>query len=215
MIYAGREGISLPSLEDVLSSPGLVMASILGSGVGHVITILLAWLVVTNAGRQPFFRSIGWGWQRGIGPATVLVAFGGVYAANLLFAVVFQWLDMVPKSTPFEQVLNLSFSTRLAISVFAVASAPFVEEVVFRGIIYPTLARRAGRLAGIFIVSALFLGVHIIQYDGAAAFLLPLGLLSLVLTTLRAMSGSILPSYMLHLTFNLVQVVLIMSGVGR
>lgn len=215
MIYAGREGIVLPSGEEMLQSPGLVMASILGSGVGHVVTIALAWLVVTNGGRESFFRSIGWGWQRGIGPVSVMIAFGGVYAANLAFALVFQWLDMVPENTPFEQVLGLSFATRLAISVFAVVSAPFVEEVVFRGIIYPALARRTGRIAAILVVSALFLGVHVAQYDGSAAFLLPLGLLSIVLTTLRAVSGSVMPSFALHLVFNLCQVALIMSGAGR
>ena len=215
MLYAGREGIPIPSGDEMLQSAGIVIASILGSGLGHLITIVLAWMVVTNMGRQPFFRSIGWGWQRGIGPVTVLVAFGGVYAANLILALVFQWLNMVPENTPFEQVLNLSFATRLAISVFAVVSAPFVEEVVFRGVIYPAVARRTGRIAAILVVSGLFLGVHVAQYDGSAAFLLPLALLSIVLTTLRAVSGSVLPSYMLHLVFNACQVVLIMSGAGK
>jgi len=214
MIYAGREGLPIPASDEVLKSPGLVMASILGSGLGHLVTIAVAWLVVTHAGRQPFFQTIGWGWKRGVGPLTVAAAFGGIYAANLICAFVFQWLDMVPETTPFADILKLSFATRLAIGVFAVCSAPFVEEVVFRGILYPAIARRTSRIAAILVVSGLFLLVHVAQYDGAPALLVPLGLLSLTLTTLRAWSGSLLPSFALHLVFNLVQVALILAGVA-
>ena len=76
--------------------------------------------------------------------------------------------------------------------------------------IYPAVARRFGAIASVVIVSALFLLVHAEQYASAPAIMVPLGLLSVALTTLRAVSGSIMPSVVLHLLFNGVQVVLLL-----
>ena len=122
---------------------------------------------------------------------------------------------MTPESTPFDELLRMSATTRIAIGVFAVVSAPFVEEVVFRGVLYPAVARKLGRTAAIFGVSAIFLLVHAEQYGGEIAYLLPLGLLSVVLTALRAYSGSLLPSFALHLLFNFVQVIIILAAGGK
>src|SRR4029450_832140 len=99
-----------------------------------------------------------------------------------------------PVQTPFDELLKLP-GPRIAVGIVAVVSAPFVEEVVFRGVLYPALARNVGRIAGVLIVSPLFLYVHVDQYAGSIVLLVPLGLLSLVLTALRAYSGSLLPSF--------------------
>lgn len=97
----------------------------------------------------------------------------------------------------------------MAIACVAALSAPLAEEVVYRGIIFGGLQRRLGVRPTVVLVSLLFLAVHIPQYWGGWAGLAMLALLSLTLTVLRAATGSILPSVMLHYAFNGIQAIAI------
>ena len=51
------------------------------------------------------------------------------------------------KLTPLEEVLNSSAATRYMIAVLATLTAPFVEELVFRGVLYSALQRLIARIA--------------------------------------------------------------------
>jgi membrane protease YdiL (CAAX protease family) len=214
ILYQGRMGLPVPAGEAIVTDPTLTLVRISASGAAHLVTVALAWYVVTDGARQPFFKSIGWGWRPRYGPTLVLGLLVGIFVANLALAFLFDRLGLTPESTPFDELLKAP-SARVAVAIFAVVSAPFVEEVVYRGVLYPALARNVGRVAAILIVSALFLYVHVEQYAGAVVYLVPLGLLSVVLTSLRAYSGSLLPSFALHLLFNAVQVTLILASGGK
>lgn len=214
LVVEARAGMQIPLGEAVLTDPTLTVVRIASSGAAHLVTFALAWYVVTDGGRNPFFASVGWGWRPRYTPATVVSVFLTLFAANILMGWAFHRLGLEPESTPFDEILKMP-AARVAVALFAVVSAPFVEEVVFRGVLYPAVARHVGRVAAIVVVAALFLGVHVQQYAGSVAYLLPLGLLSLALTGLRAYSGSILPSFALHLLFNSVQVFFILSVPDR
>ncbi len=205
VFVAGWLGATIPGGEDIVRHPPALVAGVLSSAVGHAITLLLAWVVVTDGGRQPFLEAIGWGWRNGIGFRHVLATFGIVYAVTILVGSL-----VSEPETPFKQMLETSYGVRVAVGIVAVLTAPIAEEVVYRGVIYPAVARRFGAIASVVIVSALFLLVHAEQYASAPAIMVPLGLLSVALTTLRAVSGSIMPSVVLHLLFNGVQVVLLL-----
>jgi membrane protease YdiL (CAAX protease family) len=209
IVVEGRMGRAVPAGEAVVTDPTLTVVRIVASGAAHLVTLALAWYVVTDGGRRPFFRSVGWGWRPRYGLATVVAIFAALFLANVVMAQVFQYFGLTPDSTPFDELLKMR-GARIAVAVFAVVSAPFVEEVVYRGVLYPALARRFGRVAAILIVSAVFLYVHVDQYAGSIAYLMPLGLLSVTLTGLRAYSGSLLPSFALHLLFNGIQVAIIL-----
>lgn len=205
VFVAGWLGNPIPGGEEIIRHPPALIVGVLSSAVGHAITIVLAWVVVTDGGRHSFFDAIGWGWKNGIRMRHVLATFGIVYAVTITIGVFLQEPD-----TPFKQMLETSYGVRIAVGLVAVLTAPFAEEVVYRGVLYPAVARRFGAIAGVVIVSALFLLVHAEQYASAPAIMVPLGLLSVALTTLRAVSGSIMPSYVLHLLFNGVQVALLL-----
>ncbi len=208
LVVEARAGAPIPFGPDVQTDPNLTVARILASGAAHLLTFALAWYLVTNGGRDRFFEAIGWGWRPRYTLKSVTIVFALIFVVNTVLTIIFSELKMTPESTPFDELLKQP-AARLAIGIFAVVSAPFVEEVVYRGVLYPAIARRSGRIVAIVIVSALFLGVHVDQYGGAVALLVPLGVLSVTLTTLRAYSGSLLPSFVLHLLFNAVQVALI------
>jgi membrane protease YdiL (CAAX protease family) len=106
-----------------------------------------------------------------------------------------------PKSMPIEQL----FSTRtdvLWLMVFGFAVAPFVEETIFRGFLYPVFARKWGIPAGIIITGVLFGLMHAPQLWPAYAQIGLLVVVGIVLTLVRARSGTVLASWLVHLGYN-------------
>ena len=67
-------------------------------------------------------------------------------------------------------------------------------------------ARQGGVVWGVFLVSALFLSVHVPQYKNNLGVIAAVGMLSVALTTVRALTGRVLPCFIIHLVFNGVQV---------
>src|SRR5262249_546094 len=94
---------------------------------------------------------------------------------------------------------------RIALAIVATISAPFAEEFVYRGLLFSGVLYSFGKTAAVIIVTLTFTGVHVWQYWGHWASITALGLLSLLLTLVRARTGAILPCICLHLINNGVQ----------
>jgi membrane protease YdiL (CAAX protease family) len=107
-------------------------------------------------------------------------------------------------STPFSQMLDTIDSPRRAMMFVSVAVllAPFLEEVIFRGFLFYVIERLGGRTVAIFCVTGLFTLMHVEQYWGDIAAIAVVSTLGLMLTWLRARSGSSLPSITAHYAFN-------------
>jgi membrane protease YdiL (CAAX protease family) len=86
---------------------------------------------------------------------------------------------------------------QLYIGLLAVVVAPFAEEVVFRGLIYPTLKQHGFRGLGLWGTSLLFAGVH-----HNAMVLLPLMFLAIVWTLLYESTDNLLAPVVAHSIFN-------------
>ncbi len=200
----------LPTEADLLGSHSLTLALVLSTFVAHALTLLWCWKVIQMTIPQGFRRALGLDWCQ-----TLWSREGAILGAALLSAPVFltlgTWLERyVPNAkTDLDRVLALGPSIRLAVASVAAVSAPLVEEIVYRGVLFGALSRRLSTGPAIFLVSALFLAAHIPQYWGGWAGLTMLGLLSLTLTWLRAVTGSVIPSLVLHYAFNGIQAVAI------
>src|SRR5262249_39622181 len=107
--------------------------------------------------------------------------------------------------TDFEKILKLGYSVRVMIAVLAVVTAPLVEEIVYRGVLYYGIERAGGPTAAVVIVTFLFALVHVPQYWGSVATIAAILSLSFVLTMLRAWTGKLLPCVATHLVFNAIQ----------
>jgi len=94
--------------------------------------------------------------------------------------------------------------------VMAIFTAPFVEEVVYRGVLYSALRKHLGQVPTVLVVTIIFGGVHIFQNFGAWVSISGLMLLSLALTTVRAKTKSILPCFFIHTVNNTVASILIL-----
>lgn len=105
------------------------------------------------------------------------------------------------KKLPIEELLSSPGAIYL-LAAFGILVAPFVEEVVFRGYLYPVLARAWGTSAGILATALLFAAIHAQQLWGGWAQMALILLVGLILTYVRARTGSVLASYLVHLSYN-------------
>ena len=200
--YIFYKATSGGSTEGLATDPTLIFLSILGVVPAHLLTLLLVWYVVTNRGRRPFWKTLGWDWPRNFRP------WKAIGLAILLLALSVAITQLLGgKETQLDQIIASSLKTRFATAFLAVATAPLIEELTFRGVLYPALQRSLGMVWAILIVSALFAGVHVFQYSDNLGVVAAITILSVALTMVRAYTGRLLPSVVMHLVFNGIQAV--------
>ncbi|HEY9231276.1 MAG TPA: CPBP family intramembrane glutamic endopeptidase [Blastocatellia bacterium] len=191
-------------------SSHVVTASVYSTIPAHLLTILFCWAVVTRLRRQPFFASLGWNWA-GHSPlywlGMALLIFIGIFIANIIFSHI-----LPQKKTPFDDLLQSGLQVRIAIALLASFSAPLVEEIVYRGVLFGGLRKRFSAVTTVIVVTLLFAGIHVPQYWGAWASIAGLMLLSLVLTVVRATSKTLLPCIVIHFINNAVASLIIVFG---
>jgi membrane protease YdiL (CAAX protease family) len=205
--YLVNQHIDLSSsaelLDFLLSDPTAVLLNVLAIIPAHALTLLLAWIVVTRFRRFPFRETLGWrsGGMKWWYYAAIL---GSFFLIALLIGSYFPEQD--------NDLLRILRSSRLALYIvafLATFTAPIVEEVIYRGVLYSAVQRTAGMPLAIVIVTVLFALVHVPQYYPSYSTIFLLTLLSLVLTTVRAMSKNLLPCIILHFVFNGLQSLLL------
>lgn len=191
--------------------PKVVLVSVLATGAGHLLIILVCWAIVTQFGKRPFFTTLGWHWGQLSVPMRFVLVLGTILAV-LVVSGLLRFILPETQNTTFLEMLKSSNAARYIIAALAVVSAPFVEEVVYRGMLYSGLREHIPPMPSVILVASMFTIVHIPQYSGAWASIAGLFLLSFVLTYIRAKTKSILPSFCIHLVFNVVGVYEILSG---
>jgi membrane protease YdiL (CAAX protease family) len=195
-----------PTKETLLSDKTFVLLLVIGLFVAHLITLILAWAVVTRLGKLSFKKTLGLSWPVNLG------AVKSIGLAVLLFMIAMVILKLFGgQENDLQRILNSSRAAALVVAFIAAATAPLIEEVVYRGLLYSALQRLAGPIIGVIVVTSVFAGLHVLQYwpDGGA--IASISLLSLVLTAIRARTGKLLPCYVIHLVFNGIQSVLIVA----
>lgn len=203
VLYAAQRGTSSP--DALLTDKNFIFFSVAGVIPAHLLTLGVAWAVVTKFGRYPFWKTLGWQWPRNFGPwKSVGVALALLGIGALITYVV------GGKQTELDELINSSYRTRITTAILAATTGPLVEEIVYRGLLYPAFERALGVVSSVLIVSTLFAGVHVYQYRSNIGVIAVISILSLSLTVIRAYTGSLLPSFFIHFVFNGVQSVLLL-----
>jgi len=164
--------------------------------LAYIVIFGYMYILITRERRSPrFWKTIHWNWPANIWPFV---------AGGLVMQAVFLLLGRLlpfPKETPFDALLRRP-ATIVLIAVFAVTLGPLMEELFFRGFLYPVLARRFGVGAGIS-VSALGFGLmHAAQYGYSWASVLLIFLVGMVLGTVRAKKDSVAAGFLVHAAYN-------------
>lgn len=149
-------------------------------------------LVASKAGN--FWGPIRWHWPA----AWVAFLFGGALLYMGLAGV--GQLLPIPKHLPIDRFFANSREATI-MSIFAVSFAPLMEELFFRGFLYPVLARRLGVFTSIVLTSAAFGILHGAQLKYSWAVLI-IFLVGVALTTVRAVTKSVAASFLVHVGYN-------------
>ncbi len=193
-----------PSPEAIQSDKTLLFLSVLGILPTHLLTLVVTWLIFTEGGRRPFWKSIGFDWPEGTNKKLATLLSVGLALVLLGLA----WLVTTlygGEKTQLDLLIESSMPTRFATAFVALATAPLVEEVIYRGVLYPAIEKAGGAVVAIAVVSLLFAGVHVFQYYNNIAVIIVITVLSITLTTVRAVTGKVLPAFIIHLVFNGIQ----------
>jgi membrane protease YdiL (CAAX protease family) len=160
----------------------------------YAVVALYMILLVEGKYHTRFWPAIRWKWPGMAGMNLVVLG-----VLMLGFDFLGKFLPM-PKTTPFDQFFARPSDAYLT-AAFAITLGPLMEELFFRGFLYPVLAHRIGVVWGIFFTALPFGLMHYMQYRSWGAVLI-IVLVGVVLTTVRAMTKSVASSFLAHVGYN-------------
>lgn len=102
---------------------------------------------------------------------------------------------------PLEKMFS-SQDASYALAIFAVLIGPFMEELIFRGVLFSIFEARAGLIFAVVATAVLFAAMHIPEYSGAWNHVLFIFAVGLALSIVRALTRSLAPCVILHVTYN-------------
>ncbi|HEY3104520.1 MAG TPA: CPBP family intramembrane glutamic endopeptidase [Pyrinomonadaceae bacterium] len=195
-----------PTKELLLNDKTFILILVAGFLPAHVLTLLLAWAIASRLGKFSPLQTLGFNWPRNFG------LWKSTAVAIVLFLLAMLIISKFGgQDTDLERILRSSRAAALITAFVAAGTAPLVEEVIYRGLLYSALQRVAGAVAAVAIVTLTFAGLHVLQYWPNAGAIAAISLLSLILTVVRARTGRLLPCYIIHLVFNGIQSVIIVA----
>ncbi len=106
----------------------------------YLLVFGVLWRLFAHHYRIGFFRALSWRWPL---RWPIFLAGGVLLALAVQFSAHFL---PAPPELPIDKMMRTASDAWL-MTIFGVFIAPFAEEVLFRGLLFPALARRAGAIA--------------------------------------------------------------------
>lgn len=138
-------------------------------------------------------------WKKLSFHSTVRYLLGG--SALSLVVMVIPPLLPEKKGFPLERMFD-SPTSAYAIAAFAVLIAPFMEELLFRGVLFAFFEKHGGLTFAVVTTAVLFAALHIPEYWGAWHNVVMILVVGLTFSLVRGLTKSLTPSFVLHLAYN-------------
>jgi uncharacterized protein len=157
-------------------------------------------LLISGKYGQPFWTSLGW-----------TMAFRGAILSILagpLLAVGVSVLGVMMRAPEVRDPIRQMITGRVSLAVvvvFGVLVAPFVEELFFRGFLFPLVARSIGPWLGMVATAVLFALPHGAQNEWAWQQLTLIALAGVAFGFARYRTGATSASFLMHASFNATQ----------
>jgi membrane protease YdiL (CAAX protease family) len=184
----------------LLSNPKFSIGSML---IWYAALFFFLYVTLSLLRGHPFWEVLGWRKiQPKLGelPRNPLLYFMAGCGLSLFVAIVSSRMK-TPENIPIEELFKYR-QTALLFMAMAVLVAPLVEETLFRGYLYPLFARSFGVAPGIILTGVLFGLMHGAQLGWTWALVAVLIFVGIVFTIVRARTGSVFASYLMHLGYN-------------
>jgi membrane protease YdiL (CAAX protease family) len=183
-----------------LSKPGFAVGSMV---LLYALVLLFLYVSLSVLPGLPFWRTLGW--RRITRPnggrprSPWLFFFAG---CGLSFAVLVATYKLQPpEDVPIEELFRYK-NTAMLFMAMAVLVAPLVEETVFRGYLYPLFAKSFGVANSVILTGVLFGLMHGAQLGWTWSLVFVLIAVGVIFTFVRARTGSVFASFLLHLGYN-------------
>jgi membrane protease YdiL (CAAX protease family) len=165
--------------------------------IAYVLLIVITKVVLSLRGHPSLLTAVSWNWP----PLKVAASLALLGMACAIAMAEAGSLFNIPPDLPIEEMMKDQFVANLFL-IFGILPAPFVEELYFRGLLYPALKRRIGNAAAIVITAAAFAGMHASQLASSLAPLVMLFVVGLILTVIRSVTGSVAAAFVFHVMYN-------------
>jgi membrane protease YdiL (CAAX protease family) len=182
------------SFSDLATDARVVIGA---QAAAYPIILLFIFLTVRSRSHESFRQGIRWNWPGATAP--------GFIASGIILALVVDSLARflpIPKSLPMDSYFHDATSAYI-MAIFGVTLAPLMEEMFFRGLLYPILDKYFGVVAGVLLTAAAFAGIHGAQLGFAWAPVLSIFVVGVVFTLVRVKRDSVASSFLMHCGYNL------------
>jgi hypothetical protein len=181
------------SIGDIARIP---LVAVAGQGLAYLLVFAYMYILVTRERRRPdFLDAIHWNWPSS--PAVyVLIGVVLSFALQILASRL-----PIPKNLPIDTFFSTP-SEAWVLTIFGITLAPLMEELFFRGFLYPLLARGIGMTAAIVITGFAFALLHGSQLMYSWGPVLVIFLVGIVLTIVRARKNSVAAGFIVHVAYN-------------
>ena len=147
----------------------------------------------------------GFGFDNNTGHALLLGACVGIIVLPVIWVILILSslaLESLNFHTHEQEIVVILRSTegwenRLVMGIATIAIAPFAEEILFRGILYPTIKRTGHQQLALWTTALVFAAIHL-----DVEKFLPLAFLAIVLIYLYEYTGNLLACIAAHSLFN-------------
>lgn len=170
------------------------LVSVLAQVAAYLAVLAYMYSVATRTGKK-FLPAVSWNW-----PQQPVLYFGAGIVISIGLQLLANFLPM-PKSLPIDQFFRTPLEAWV-LSIFGITFAPLLEELFFRGFLYPVLERRLGLAVAVFLTALAFSLIHAPQLAKAWGPVLIIFLIGLVLTIVRAVTKSVSAGMLIHIAYN-------------
>ncbi len=180
-------------LADLATDTRIVVGA---QAAAYPLVLVFIFLLVRGKTRERFREAIRWNW-----PGSSALAF---FLGGTVLAIVVEGLSRflpIPKSLPMDKYFHDAPSAYL-LAAFGVSLAPLLEEIFFRGMLYPLLRRAFGLAIAVALTAAAFAAIHGAQLGYAWGPIVSIFVVGLVLTMVRARTNSVAASFLTHCGYN-------------
>jgi membrane protease YdiL (CAAX protease family) len=167
-----------------------------GQSLAYLLILAYMYVLVTRErGRPDFLAALHWNW-----PSNIVVCILAGFVLSLSLQMVAHFLP-IPKDLPIDSFFRTP-AEAWALGILSITLAPLMEELFFRGFLYPVLARRLGLPLAVLLTALGFALLHLAQLGSAWGPVLVIFLVGLVLTIVRAKTNSVAAGVLIHMAYN-------------
>jgi hypothetical protein len=154
------------------------------------------YVLVTRERRRPdFLTAIHWNW-----PPKIAIYVGFGFVLSLALQGLAHFLP-IPKELPIDSFFQTP-AEAWSLGILSITLAPLMEELFFRGFLYPVLARSMGLPVSVLLTATSFALLHGAQLMFSWGAVLVIFIVGLVLTIVRARTNSVAAGMIIHMAYN-------------